>query len=538
MRKMYYLKSFIILFVVVFLVSCDSDSNEIGADVIGNDNFETGTPEYFSVSATNQELGPVETLDLAASTNPINALGIYNNPVFGVTKANLAVQLQLNPVNPNFNPLLAPKIESVVLTIPYFSERTSTNPDGSSTYKLDSIYGPTITPSKIKLRIYESNYYIRDIDPQTQDIQRYYSNQNQDFDNAKGLQLNDTSDVRQNEEFIFSAAELVEPGEVTTETPNPQPIRSAPGLKIYLNKAFFKSKLIDADQTKLLNNNVFKEYFRGLYFKVESSGSDEGNLAMLNVKAGKITIKYKQYKTVPTADVPTPEKETKKLEINLNGKSVGLIESDPVPATNSERLYLKGGAGYMSVIDLFGPGQLEELRTKNWLVNDASLTFYIDNNATNGMGKTNSSGGNAREPNRIYLYDLKNKRPLVDYYSDQNSPSSDPKFSKSNFGGIIKKTSGRGTYYKIRITNHIRELIKNTDSTNVQLGLVVTESINEVGNKKLRATTTNNNISVIPTASILNPLGTILYGSNIPSGDPDYEKRIQLKIYFTKPKQN
>jgi hypothetical protein len=44
---------------------------------------------------------------------------------------------------------------------------------------------------------------------------------------------------------------------------------------------------------KLASNSVFKEYFRGLYFKMEKSGSSV-NTAMLNFKAGKITIKYNE----------------------------------------------------------------------------------------------------------------------------------------------------------------------------------------------------------------------------------------------------
>ena len=35
--------------------------------------------------------------------------------------------------------------------------------------------------------------------------------------------------------------------------------------------------------------------------------------------------------------------------------------------------------------------------------------------------------------------------------------------------------------------------------------------------------------------STANPLGTVLYGSNIPAGDPDYNKRLKLEIYYTKP---
>jgi hypothetical protein len=525
------LKSLLFCFSLFVVVSCDDDSNELGSDIIGNDNFESGTPEFYNAEAINQSTGAVETLDL-----PVNALGIYKNPVFGTTKANLVIQLQLNTVNPSFNAALQPVVESVVLTVPYFSTRLSTNNLGESTYRLDSIYGPT--NSKIKLKVFESKYYIRDIDPTspTQDIQRYYSNQNSAFDLVKGLQLNDSNNLAQNEEFVFSAAEIVEPGIPTDEIPEPADVRIGPAIRLNLNVAFFQNKIINADPAKLLNNNVFKEYFRGLYFQVENSGADDGNLAMLNIKGGKITVKYNQLKSVPTAEVPQPEREVKTLDLNLNGKSVGFFENSGALNTDNDRIYLRGGEGSMAIIDLFGPfvdsnsngvtDKLDELRANNWLVNDASLTFHIDNIAM---------GNSAYEPNRIYLYDLKNKRPLVDYYSDQNSPSSKPKYSKSVFGGIIKKTDSRGTSYKIRLTNHIRALISNADSTNVKLGLVVTENIVDISNKKLKTAIPIFNVSELPSSAITNPLGTILYGSgeNVP-----LDKRIRLKIYFTKPKQN
>lgn len=531
MYKNFFLKAVSISLLLSVLFSCDSDSNEVGSDIVGNDNFETGTPEYYNVKAIGQTTGPVETLDLNSQTAPINALGIYKNPVFGVTKANLAVQLLMDDtnINPTFDTTLNPVIESVVLTIPYFIDKKTSNLDGSSIYTLDSIYGPA--NSKINLKIFESKYYIRDVDPVTQGIQRYYSDQNQAFDDVKGQQLNNSLNSSQNDQFIFSSAELVEPGVITTEDPTPDPIRSAPGMKIALDIDFFTAKILLENSSKLLNNNVFKEYFRGLYFQVENSGSDEGNLAMLNIKAGKITIKYKQ--NVSSTD---GTREDKIFILNLKGKSINFFQNEPATQpVVSDRLYLKGGEGSMAIIDLFdGPDndsngysdKLDELRASNWLVNDASLTFFIDNT---------TMGSLADEPYRIYLYDLNNNRPLIDYYSDQNSTSSNPKFSKSLFGGIIKKKDGRGNYYKFKITNYIRGLIKNADSTNVRLGLVVTESIGEVFNKKLKTTTLTNDISEIPTASIINPLGTILYGSgdNVP-----IEKRIQLKIYYTKPKQN
>ncbi|WP_309641240.1 DUF4270 domain-containing protein [Flavobacterium sp.] len=525
MYKSIFLKSLFFAIVINSIISCDNDSNELGSDIIGGNNFETGTPETYAVSAKSEDTGPVETLDL-----PVNALGIYKNPVFGTTKANLAVQLQMDPLklNPTFDTALHTEIESVVLKIPYFSTKGTTDTDGATTYTLDSIYGPL--NSKIKLRIYESKYYIRDLDPENPtEVQRYYSNQNQEFDQVKGELLNNSADLSQNDQFVFSPAELVEPGTVTDEDPTPDPIRSAPAMKLNLKPEFFTSKILAAASTgKLLNNNVFKEYFRGLYFQVENSGTDEGNLAMLNIKGGTITINYKQ--DTSTTDTTVLHKS---YVLYLNGKSVGFFENESNPVQNTDNIYLRGGQGSMATIDLFGPDsdnngvadKLEELRANHWLVNDASLTFFIDNDAM---------GISANEPNRIYLYDLKNKRPLIDYYSDQSS-SSKRNYSKSVFGGIIKKTSNRGVYYKIRLTNHIRGLLNNIDSTNVRLGLVVTQDIGNVTNKKLKTPIPIADIKELPISSITNPLGTILFGSgdNVP-----LEKRIQLKIYYTKPKQN
>ena len=118
---------------------------------------------------------------------------------------------------------------------------------------------------------------------------------------------------------------------------------------------------------------------------------------------------------------------------------------------------------------------------------------------------------------------------------DPTTNTVDPKVGKYIYGGIIEKEdvdNGRGTKYKIRITNHLRNMISN-DSTNVRLGLSVTENINNVAFSKLR--TANTNTQYAPSMSVLSPLGTVLYGTNIPVGDPDYEKRLKLEIYSTKP---
>ena len=529
---------FLVLIFGFSVISCDSTYNEVGSDIVGDTSFEFGTPVSYDVLAFNKGLGPVDSKNL-----PVNALGIYKNPVFGVTKANFATQVQLAVTNPTFDAALSPEIDSVYLTIPYFSTKTAVDQDGVGTYKLDSIYGPD--DAFFDLKVYESGYYIRDIDPTstTQSAQSYYTNQNADFDAVKvGELLNDSPADNQNTAFFFSNSEY---NELTTSVDGVESLtRKAPAMRLKLNNDFFKRKIFDDVNGNLLNNNIFKNYFRGLYFKVDQVGTSTRNLALLNFKGGSITISYKQYASAPDDDpnTPLPDKVQKSIVLNLTGNSVSLLEQTEIPdaynnaingSSTDGKLYLKGGAeGSMAVVKLFTNGELADLRDKyqqnKLIVNDASLTFYIDN----------STMSSAYEPNRIYLYDIKNKRPLIDYYTDQYSNSLKPKYSKNVHGGIISKQSdGRGTKYKIRITNHIRNLIKYADSTNVELGLVVTENIGVVSNKRLKnpfiiGTQT---VSETPTMSVVNMLGTVLYGSNLPVGDPE-EKKLKLTIYYTEPK--
>jgi hypothetical protein len=307
-------------------------------------------------------------------------------------------------------------------------------------------------------------------------------------------------------------------------------------MRLNLDINFFKSKILEAPSGKLATNDVFKNYFRGLYFKVEKSdASATTNLALINFSKGTITIKYKE----DTSSTNSARVE-KSVVLNLTGNSVNLFQNDYLPSyrdgvaspntsEGDSKLYLKGGEGSMAVIDIFKDNELDLLRTNKYLINDASLTFTIDTDAMK----------NADEPNRIYLYDLNNKQQLLDYTFDSSIGSSS-KLNKNLHGGIIEKEAvgaKKGIRYKIRLTNHIRNLVSDKTVTKVKLGLVVTENINDVSNKKLSTSITNNefNIEQIPTSSVINPLGTVLFGNNIPPGDKDYEKRLKFEIYYTKP---
>lgn len=529
----------------LLLFSCDKDFNTIGGNVIGDDHFQFGIKDQeATVVAFNQDFGAVQTNNLV--TNP---LGIYHNTTFGKTTAHFATQLTLPTTVPSFyRRNIDPEITEVILYIPYFSKKGTTDSDGVATYTLDSIYGT----SKLKLSVFENGYFLRDFDPNSQftQAQRYYSDQLSDFENNKrgadadgtsvsnGERLNNAEDVAENDQFFFDPAEISvtvfedEDDEVGTTT------KSAPGIYLKLNKEFFQKKIIGGYyDNKLLNNNVFKDYFRGLFFKVESSDAEPNgsSLAMINFGAGKITIKYEEQ---DSSDEETEIKIKKSFDLTLSGNTVSLTNQERTtnysnaltsadPTQGDERLYINGGAGSMAVINLFGrdengqSAELDAYRAKGWLINEANLTFRIDRDAM----------GDNFEPKRIYLYDVDNKRPLIDYSSDFTTNAAKPKFGKVVHGGIIKLEDEKGVTYKIRLTNHINNLLKHADSTNVRLGLVVTEAIGNVGNYKLKNQTATG-IKDVPIASVMNPLGTVLYGSK--SSIP-LDQRLKLEIYYTKP---
>lgn len=539
-----FFKTFLVILTVVFFASCDKDYNQIGTDIIGEDHYLFDEDSTKSIVAYNQATGAVQTNNL-----PVNALGYYNHPVFGKTKASFVTQLELIAANPKFINPGAVEIDSVYLYVPYFFDSSETVRDsetGDSTFELDSIYGN----NKFKLDVYESNYYLRDFDVSTglQEPQKYYSNQKAIFDGSVGELLNTSTNVAENSQFGFSAEQIKleyidEDGETVVKE------RLTPGMFLNLKKEFFKQKIVNAPEGSLLNNNAFKNYFRGLYFKVDNAATspEQGSLAMLNFKSGKIVIVYEDETSATIAT-----RVRKQLTINLGGNSVNVFENEntttpananyiaalsnntPDTPIGDEKLYLKGQNGAMAVISLFDsdnngtPEQIDEIKANKWLINEANLTFYVERDV---MLSSNN------EPLRVYLYNLETNQPILDYTTDTSLNSSNNKFGKTIYGGILEKESeddgGRGIRYKIRLTNYLRSLLDSEDPIeSVKLGLVVTESISTTTVAALQTPITGSTeIKNIPVASVMNPLGTVLYGS----GADDENKRLKLKIYYTKP---
>jgi hypothetical protein len=153
------------------------------------------------------------------------------------------------------------------------------------------------------------------------------------------------------------------------------------------------------------------------------------------------------------------------------------------------------------------------------------LVFYVDQDAVAAL--------QGNEPRRIYLYDLKNNTPLVDYFLDLAN-STIPEDSRTKHLGVLEReggtATGKGIKYKIKITEHINNLLMR-DSTNVKLGLAVSGNVNlESSSMQYNVSTTDDDVvKKVPVSSIITPRGTVLIGNNT----TDETKKLQLEIFYT-----
>lgn len=533
----------VITLLVSSFIACDKDFANLDTDIVGDPNFNTDSEKY-EVIAYNKKLNPIQTNNL-----PINLLGVYKDPVYGLTTGSVVSQLSPTIIDPNFGDDVV--LESVILTIPYFSRATGVNEEGNTTYELDSVFGN----GPMKLSIYENNYFLRSFDPNSEfdEPQRYYSDKSTSMSTSISDAFLEGQLLHEIINFVPSANQIVIEDEDGTFTE-----RLAPALRVELNKSFWEQKIIDKEgESELSNLNNFQNYFRGLYFKAEAI-NENGRMMLLNFAAPTANVTL-YYSKAPVSDT-SEERINSTYVMNFTGNRVNFLSNEFItpltdgdPINGDEKLYLKGGEGSIALIDLFGGTNLDddsdndnafELFKKDFLetnengdfkrdndgnviakrlVNEANIVFFVDQELTNGQ-----------EPDRIYLFDAEKNTVLLDFVFDVSNTAFPINSKTIHLGRLIREDNdpdGQGIKYKIRITEHINNLLLK-DSTNVKLGLAVTGNINlEETFLQRNILTTDESINKVPISSIISPRGTVLFGNNT----ADESKKLYLEIFYSEP---
>jgi len=537
----------VICLVLICAQSCEKDFTSIDSDVINSENainFETSSIEY-PIVTHSKIVDPVQSNNL-----PSFLLGYNNHAIYGESTSSFVGQMVPDQYSPDFGDNVV--LDSVVLTIPYFSRGVETSDEDDITYELDSVYGG----SPIKLSIYRNNFFLRSFDPYGgfDDIQKYYSNGS----------LSDLESISQGQlegELLFEindfspSASQINLTELDTLGDTFVSQKIAPALRFRLdtpNDNYWQNLIFENENDPVLNTeNNFKEFFRGLYIKVEGINS-EGSMILLNLASTNtnLTIHY-------TSDTPiTSETDTGNIDditsyqndyvLNFSGVllnifdnnfSIDVSSSDEV--NGDENIYLKGGEGYVGMVDLFNGTVENEMgdqvdafdHFKSFfyddisesplkLINEAYIEFYV-----------NQDLNLENEPDRIYLYNYEQNTSLIDYFIDQ-SVSSTTINAKINHLEPLQRVDddpeGQGIKYKIRITEHLNNIILR-DSTNARLGLGV---INDITATSFFSILNDSEEDVeLVSGTILSHKGTILHGNQSQQED----KRPKIKIYYTEP---
>ncbi len=414
-------------------------------------------------------------------------------------------------------------------------------------YALDSIYGAGIA-NPFNIKVERSTYFLRDLDPNTnfEQAQAFFSNQEFAPTFVSDILYEGQETVRDTEILFFKSDD---PNTENIDESKEVDQAIAPGIWVPLDNQFFQENILDKEGSQeLWNNTNFKNFLRGIHISINQS---DDVFFILNLSGANITMTY-EYKSIDTKGTTedTTDDELVTLEkryvINLTtgdgitsaitGNAVNTFINEAYPTSiaealnstaNADRIYLKGGAGSYAEIKLFNEDAvvsqsiIDQIKSNNWIINEANLIFHVDRqtlDATSGV----------IEPLRLYLYNTKTNKPVYNTFSELNDPSGTSLSSYLFYDGRLNKDNNKGITYKIRITDYINNLLFR-DAENATLGLTLTSDIriSATGSAMLEGAEVK-----IPIMATVNPLGTVLFGSNVDAENSS--KKLQLEISYTK----
>ena len=506
----------IALFSVLFLsmLSCETDIENLGTNIVENGIFDS--QKYDSeLTAYNQNI-----LKRRAKGLGQYLLGVYKNEDFGKLEASIVTQLAPSGAI-DFG--TDPSIDAVILSIPYQATNLAET-GGVPEYELDSVFGNQEV--EFNLNVHELTTYLNTLDPLDPSNELdYFTDQVYAYNPTplySGLfspNANDTVLYVDRPEVILDFNTMQQDRDTIKN------INAAPSIKLTLDETFFANNFLP-NAPILESTPTFVEFFNGLYIEATASADPKASIMSLNLSTeSNITIYYTNTIVVDetigdidlngdgsittTADVRTKQSVT----FVFSGITTNTYTRDYTTLTNAisvinspntldgdERLYLQGASGSFALIDLFTSNDIEDLRNNNWLINEASLTFYVDQDSNTSI-----------VPEQLFVYNYEENEQMTDMFTE----------GPFEFGGVLERDEDdKPLKYTINITDYISNILKSTDPIEPsQLAVKVF------------------NVSDTPTALrdveikdfSWTPKGVVIHGNQ----SLDVDKRIKLEITYT-----
>jgi len=488
-------------FVFLAVVSCEKPIDNIGVNLVNNNNFNSSSI-VTDVVATNDNISKVPTTSAQQFL-----LGVYDDSEFGKLKASIITQLTLPTIGTGYAYGTNTKIDSVLISVPYQATKLENYSDGKPQFSIDSVIGNP--DNEFKLSIYELKTFLNTLDPNDPSKPEiYYSDKV--FDKESTPLYSGNFKINPNDTVSYVKRYMPD-GITVFDIDTLKQTTVSPSINIPLDENQIKQLFVDTAGTSEFETvDDFQHIFRGLYIEADELANPNSHIVSLNLAKANMTIYYSD-----------DENETEIEDLNGNGvngeqgvrvKHTYVFPFGAVKAnyfyrdyTNSKlsgtnKLYVQGAAGSMATIAILGAEDIDALRKNNWLITDASLTLYVDQNASSNIA-----------PERLFLYNFDDNLQLKDMLSE----------GKSSFGGdLVLDDNGNPYKYVFKITDYISDVFKENGSAPIyKLGLKVFNPTDEPANfldTKIKEFSWN-------------PKGVVLYG-----GDASFQdKKATLKISYS-----
>lgn len=537
-------KLIVFLAALIAFIACEKDFENIGTSIV-DDNLFDSKQEIFDLVAYTRGIEKTQTNNLS-----YYQLGVQRdeNGIFGKLQSSFVTQLNLSSTDPDYGD--APVIDSVLVEIPYLFTQNDDTEEGLPQFTIDSLWQNG--NGKFLLNVYELGTYLHSLDPDnpTQE-KKYYSNDEELFVKSDLLysnlfepNANDTMSVINRYKYPLypdlSQKEIYQKDTIKEES-------VIPSLKIPLDKNIFKEKFLDNQGTTYFASNAnFQHFFRGLYFEALENTPNNGSLFFLDFDGAKVTIYYSNNETADenededldgngiTGEEGVTVRNPETFNLYFSNINVNLFDRDQTNAdiqanidnadteNGNEQIFIQGTTGAQGVIKLFGddtdnngvPDELETIRENNWLITEANMHLYIeDNDATISV------------PERLYLYLYREDKNPDDPDDDYDLQILDA-LSNVSFGSLggylVRDDDDQPVEYVFQITDYIRELCKADSEVKLRDFGIKVYDIKDAVNTDILKDSIFDNVDT-------NPKGVVLKG-NLPSTD---DNRAKLEIFYT-----
>ncbi|WP_026776385.1 DUF4270 family protein [Polaribacter sp. Hel_I_88] len=517
-RRSVYISVFVCLSVAI--VSCEKDFTDIGSNVISNVKFDTNVDSVY-VTAENSPLVRIQSDNIGLITQPqptdLNQylLGVYASPDYEKLEASIVSQLAISPglqvvddADITDTTDVVSVVDTVFLKLPY---QVSLDADGTK-FEIDSVIGDKTKP--FNLNVYRTNTFISQLnlaDPTK--TNKFFSDA--DFEKL-GDPLNDQLNFpftpNENDTILVVNRKLFDgsiyKNDTVRYTASATSTIPVPFARIPLNKETFKNLFLDKyGEAEFSSPAAFNDYFRGVI--LEASGN-EGSLISFNFINPNADLNpsievYYTNTVLNKGTTDTLKTVRKNNSFPLSGFRINTYKMEEKVYTDNNTIKIQGTAGSEGNITLFDQNKIDELKAKNWLINDATLTFYVNKNADS-----------ENLPERLYLYKSNQVGSSTVFTQIKDA------YSEIASGGILGFLDADGESYSFKLTDYLSDILSGEityDSTLKLKAFNPSDLPNSTSDESFR------NYS-------WNPKAVTIFNNTLANGD----KRPILKISYSEKK--